>query len=142
MAKKLNFEQCKLSNDGIPGVKILEARWPRVIIQKRSILGFQCELLFGIFLPFCGKMEKGGGGVKGPLGPPNYDPLMVYEISGITKSAGLPLVRRVVGFVFCTYSECFCTQQKEVIQGIGYYHLLRRQFAEIHLKLANSRSEF
>ena len=54
--------------------------------------------------------REGGGGVKGLLGPPNYDPLMVYEISGITKSAGLPLVRRVDGFVFCTYSECFCAQ--------------------------------
>ena len=40
MAKKLNFEQCKLSNDGIPSAKILEARWPGVIIQKQLILGF------------------------------------------------------------------------------------------------------
>ena len=55
-------------------------------------------------------MEKGGGGVKGPLGLPNYAPLRVYEISGITKSAGLPLVRSVVGFLLCTYSECFCAQ--------------------------------
>ena len=53
---------------------------------------------------------KRGGGVKGPLGLPNYAPLRVYEISGITKSAGLPLVRSVVGFLLCTYSECFCAQ--------------------------------
>ena len=56
------------------------------------------------------KNGKGGGGVKGPLGPPNYDPLMVYEICGMTKSTGLPLVRSVVGFLLCIYSECFCAQ--------------------------------
>ena len=51
-----------------------------------------------------------GGGVKAPLGPPNYAPLRVYEISGITKSTGLQLVRTVVGFLLCTYSKCFCAQ--------------------------------
>ena len=52
-----------------------------------------------------------GGRVKGPLGPPNNAPLRVYEIFGITKSAGLPLVRSVVSFLLCTYSECFNFEQ-------------------------------
>ena len=89
MAKKLNFEQCELSNDGICenfGCKMPENR---IVIQKQLILGFQCDLLFS-FSTVLRRMEKWGGGrrVKGPLGPPNHAPLRVYEISSITKSAG------------------------------------------------------
>lgn len=62
------------------------------------------------FYCFAKKGKGGGGGVKGPLAPPNYAPLRVYEISGITKSAGLPLVRSVVGFILCRYCECFYGQ--------------------------------
>ena len=71
-------------------------------------------IFYLVFLPFCGEWKSGGGGgrrVKGPLGPLNHAPLRVYEISGITKSAGFPLVRSVVGFLLCTYSECFNFEQ-------------------------------
>ena len=49
--------------------KVLDARWPRVVIRKQLILGFCCDLLFYYFKHFSTvlrKKEKGGEGSRAP----------------------------------------------------------------------------